>query len=65
MVSKITRILMTILWVGVLVTVTVLFYVYFRSVSEAIYQESSDHLSEVYEQVDHNFDDFIKMNWMR
>ncbi|MCM1105383.1 MAG: response regulator [Blautia sp.] len=36
---------------------------YFRYISQQVYEECADHLVEVYSQVNHNFASFLEKNW--
>ncbi len=61
--TKYARIGMVLLWVAVAVAIAILAFFYFRFLSDAVYEEATDHLSEVYTQVDRNFEAFIDRNW--
>ena len=36
---------------------------YFRYISQRVYEDSTNHLVEVYSQVNHNFASFLERNW--
>lgn len=58
-----SRIILICVWAIALAAIAVMLYLYSSSVSEKLYDEAKQNFSEVYEQVDSNFLNFMDDTW--